>query len=130
MDENSFSICSGNKGGLWENIWFTSEKHEEKVSQIRECVSDKYNLKINLPLNDGETYLNTVDKYSLIGVYVQKNLDIHCLGGYIIGALDRLPAEGDYIDLPEVKIVVDEMNKNRIEKVRIFCKDLQTDSKS
>ena len=47
--------------------------------------------------------------------------DYDSLGGYIIEQLDRLPAEKDEIVLENgVRMVVDSLDKNRIEKVHIY----------
>ena len=47
--------------------------------------------------------------------------DYDSLGGYIIEQLDRLPDEKDEIVIEDgVRIVVDPLDKNRIEKVHIY----------
>lgn len=46
--------------------------------------------------------------------------DYDSLGGYIIGSLDRLPTKGDKVDAGKVTLVVDSMDKNRIDKVHIY----------
>lgn len=56
--------------------------------------------------------------------------DYDSLGGYIIGSLDRLPAKGDKVETNMVTLVVESMDKNRIDKVHIFIKDEQDDDDS
>ena len=47
--------------------------------------------------------------------------DYDSLGGYIIEHLDRLPDENDEINTEDkIRMVVDKMDKNRIEKVHIY----------
>ena len=47
--------------------------------------------------------------------------DYDSLGGYIIEQLDRLPDEKDEIVVENgIRIVVDSLDKNRIEKVHIY----------
>ena len=47
--------------------------------------------------------------------------DYDSLGGYIIEKLDRLPDEKDNVDVENgVRLVVDSLDKNRIEKVHIY----------
>ena len=56
--------------------------------------------------------------------------DYDSLGGYIIEQLDRFPEPGECITTPDqVRLVVDKIEKNRIESVHIFLPDLsdQTD---
>lgn len=48
--------------------------------------------------------------------------DYDSLGGYIIGSLDRLPTEGDKVDAGRITLVVDSMDKNRIDKIHIYLK--------
>ena len=42
------------------------------------------------------------------------------VGGFIIGLLDRLPEEGEEIEYENLKFKVEEIEKKRIMKVRIF----------
>lgn len=47
--------------------------------------------------------------------------DYDSLGGFIIGRLDRLPAEGDELTTEEgIRMVVEKLDKNRIEKVHLY----------
>ena len=47
--------------------------------------------------------------------------DYDSLGGYIIEHLERLPDEEDEINTPDnIRLVVDSMDKNRVEKVHIY----------
>ena len=50
--------------------------------------------------------------------------DYDSLGGYIIEQLDRLPDEKDEVLVQDgVRLVVDSLDKNRIEKVHIYLPD-------
>lgn len=47
--------------------------------------------------------------------------DYDSVGGFIIGQLDRLPVAGDEISTPEgIRMVVEKLDKNRIEQVHIY----------
>ena len=47
--------------------------------------------------------------------------DYDSLGGYIIGRLDHLPSEGEMVETEGgLKLKVDEMDKNRIDKVHLY----------
>lgn len=48
--------------------------------------------------------------------------DFDSLGGFMIDRLERLPAEGEEVDTEEVRLVVEKVNKNRIDKVHIYVK--------
>ena len=42
------------------------------------------------------------------------------VGGFIIEKLDRIAKSGDIVETPDVTLIVDSINKNRIEKVHII----------
>ena len=47
--------------------------------------------------------------------------DYDSVGGFIIGQLDRLPVTGDEITTSDgIRMVVDKLDKNRIERVHIY----------
>ena len=48
--------------------------------------------------------------------------DFDSLGGFMIDRLEHLPAEGEEVDTEEVRLVVENVNKNRIDKVHIYVK--------
>lgn len=48
--------------------------------------------------------------------------DFDSLGGFMIDRLGHLPAEGEEVDTEEVRLVVEKVNKNRIDKVHIYVK--------
>lgn len=52
--------------------------------------------------------------------------DYDSIGGFIMEHLDRLATDGDTVETPEVKLVVDSMEKNRIEKVHVYKRENET----
>lgn len=48
--------------------------------------------------------------------------DFDSLGGFMIDRLEHLPAEGEEVDTEEVRLVVEKVNKNRIDKVHLYVK--------
>ena len=48
--------------------------------------------------------------------------DFDSLGGFMIDRLEHLPAEGEEVDTEEVRLVVEKVNKHRIDKVHIYVK--------
>jgi len=67
---------------------------------------------------EGSTNLDDLNDRVELGL---ESEDYDSLGGYIIEKLDRLPDEKDEITLEDgVRIVVDTLDKNRIEKVHIY----------
>ena len=46
--------------------------------------------------------------------------DYDSIGGYVIGLLDHFPASGEEVKTPDgITLRVEEMHKNRIDKVRL-----------
>ena len=46
--------------------------------------------------------------------------ELDSVAGLIIEELGRIPEEKDEIEINQVKFIVEEVDKNRIKKVRIF----------
>ncbi len=46
--------------------------------------------------------------------------DYDSIGGLVIGLLDHLPEEGEEVSCDGIRLVVDKVDKNRIDKIRLF----------
>lgn len=73
----------------------------------------------NTYLVDGQLKLDDVNDHFDLKLASE---DYDSLGGFIIGSLDRLPVEGDKVETDSVTLVVDTMDKNRIDKIRVYIK--------
>lgn len=49
-----------------------------------------------------------------------ENDDIESIGGYVIAIIDRFPKKGETVEMGRAKFCIDEIDKNRIEKLRII----------
>ena len=58
-----------------------------------------------------------------------KSDDYESLGGYIMEQLDRLAKVGDIVETKELTLVVEKMDKNRIDKIHVFRKQVEEDEK-
>lgn len=56
-------------------------KHEQKVLELTKYIEQEYNINMNIPFNDGETWANTIDDYSLLAVSINRNWDVSCFSG-------------------------------------------------
>lgn len=95
---------------------------EEIVGEIR----DEYDAdeeKSNIRLNDNEYlvegHMRLDDLNDMLGTEFE-SLDYDSVGGFIIGQLNNLPKEGDSITIDNVRLVVESLDINRIEKVHIY----------
>ena len=46
--------------------------------------------------------------------------DYDSIGGLVIGLLDHLPEEGEEVNCDGIRLVVDHVDKNRIDKIRLY----------
>lgn len=85
----------------------------DEVDPFKEVSSNEY-------IVDGQIKLDDVNER--LGLSLESE-DYDSLGGFIIGFLDRLPDTGDKVETDTVTLIVDSMDKNRIDKIHIFVKN-------
>lgn len=83
------------------------DEHELEIEVIHE---DEY-------VVDGATKIDVVNE--MIGLKIETD-DFDSIGGYIIGEFGRLPEEGERIVHDNAEFIVELVEKNRIEKLRIL----------
>lgn len=94
---------------------------EEIVGEIR----DEYDADEEdafLILSDSEYQVDGQIKLEDLNELIQSHLsseDYDSLGGYIMEVLDRLPEEGDSVQVPGFVFTVESLDKNRIERIHI-----------
>lgn len=98
---------------------------EEIVGEIR----DEYDEDEKDPIqkiNDNEYVIEGMTKLDdlneLVGTKLESE-DYDSIGGLIIELLDRLPEKGDKINLPGIEMIVENVDKNRIETVHVYIRD-------
>ena len=100
---------------------------EEIVGEIHDEYDTNEEEEIFKKINEFEFVVEGSTNLDDLNDRVELNLeseDYDSLGGYIIEKLDRLPDEKDEVLLENgVRIVVDTLDKNRIEKVHIYLPD-------
>jgi putative hemolysin len=86
------------------------DEHDEEHEDIEVIKEDEYlvegSMKIDL-LND------------MIGTNIESE-DFDSIGGFVIGLLDRFPDVDEVIEYNNIRFVVEKVEKNRIEKMRIL----------
>ena len=107
---------------------------EEIVGEIHDEYDTNEEEEIFKKVNEYEFIIEGSTNLDDLNDRVELNLeseDYDSLGGYIIEKLDHLPDEKDEIILENgVRIVVDTLDKNRIEKVHIYLPDDFYDEKT
>lgn len=98
---------------------------EDLVEEIVGDISDEF--------DDGETEIERVrdneylidgsvridDLNELFSTHMESE-DVDSIGGYVIELLGRFPGEGEVVETDGLRIIVEAVDKNRIEKLRIY----------
>ena len=95
---------------------------EEIVGEIRdEYDADEENLiqRISPEEYVVEASVHLDDLNDLLGLSLESE-DYDSIGGFVIGMLDHLPAEGEEVCWQNLRLVVDQVEGNRIEKVHLY----------
>ena len=80
---------------------------EEEIEVIRE---DEY-------VVDGSARIQDVNDMLSIGI---ESEDFDSIGGYVIGLVGHLPQNGQVVEDGEIKFIIEEVDNNRIQKIRIY----------
>lgn len=86
------------------------DEYDDENKEIEVIKEDEY-------IVDGSAKLDVVSE--LIGVNMESE-EFDSVGGLIIGELGRFPEQDEEIVLNNIKFKVEEIDKNRVKKVRIF----------
>ena len=112
-DALKYIDCEKNSEILYNCVDFEVFNKENKDLLLRE----KLGIKEDEFVVDGSTRLEDVNE--MIGLHLESE-DFDTIGGYVIGILGSLPDGGEEVEENGIKIVVEEVDKNRIEKLRIY----------
>lgn len=83
------------------------DEHEKDIEVVKE---DEY-------IVDGGTRIDEVN--DMIGTSIESE-DFDSIGGFVLGIFGYLPQINDMIEFENIKFIVEEVDRNRIEKVRII----------
>lgn len=98
---------------------------EDLVEVIVGDIDDEYDEEEEeiVKINDKEYLVEGSTKISDVNEQLGINLEseeFDSIGGFIIGYLKRIPEENEIIEVENVKFKVESIDKNRINKIRIF----------
>lgn len=85
------------------------EYDEDEEDEVQELEPGEY-------LVSGSTRLDDLNER--LGLELESE-DYDSIGGLVIGLLDHLPEEGETVDYENLHLVVDHMDKNRIDQIRL-----------
>jgi len=86
------------------------DEYDDESSMIQVVKEDEY-------IVDGSAKLNDISE--LIGVSMESD-ELDSVGGFIIEELGRFPENNEEVIINNIRFVVEELDKNRIKKVRIY----------
>lgn len=95
---------------------------EEIVGEIDDEYDDEEDKEIEVIKEDeyivsGSTRIP--DLNDMIGINIESE-EFDSVGGFVIGQLGRFPEKSEEIQYQNIKFIVEDIDKNRIKKVRIF----------
>lgn len=98
---------------------------EDLIEEIVGEIEDEYDKQIEdvQVIEDNEYLVNggleLEDMNILLGTSIESD-DFDTIAGFIIDIIDRIPASGEVIDYGDYRFIVESIDKNRIDKVRII----------
>ena len=99
---------------------------EDLIEEIVGDIRDEYDYDEEdelRPINENEYIAEAHMKLDDLNDMLKINLsspEYDSVGGFIIEKLDRIAKSGDIVETPDVTLIVDSIDKNRIEKVHII----------
>ncbi|MDR7869327.1 MAG: hemolysin family protein [Tissierellaceae bacterium] len=86
------------------------DEYDKDIQEIDVIKEDEYLVNGNIKIED----LN-----DLIGIHLESD-DFDTIAGFVIGIVDRIPEEGEEIEFENIKFIIENIDRNRIEKIRIL----------
>jgi CBS domain containing-hemolysin-like protein len=86
------------------------EYDEDEENELVEVAPQEYLVEGSMKLDDLNDRLNLE----------LESEDYDSIAGLIIGLLDRLPEQGEEVVCNDIRLVVEALDKNRIDKVRMY----------
>lgn len=96
------------------------------LDEIRENEKDIVNIKNNVFIIEGSAKLDDVNE--ALGTKLE-NDDVESIGGFLIAYVDRFPEKGEIIDTDEARFEILNVDRNRIDKVKVFIKEKEIEEK-
>ena len=132
MRENSISLAIVlDEYGATVGLITLEDLLEEIVGEIRDEYDD-YEEDLVKKINDYEYIVEGSSKLEDLNDQIGLNLtseDYDSIGGIVIELLDRLPQEGESVTTDSgIRLVVDEVDKNRIDKVHIYLPETEEET--
>ncbi len=86
------------------------DEYDKEIKEIEVIKEDEY-------LVNGSVKIEVINE--LIGTHIESD-DYDTIAGFVIGIVDRLPESGEVIEYENIKFIIEAIDRNRIEKIRIL----------
>lgn len=86
------------------------DEYDKEIDDIEVVEEDEY-------LVNGNVRLEAINE--LIGTHIESE-DFDTIAGFVIGTFDKIPDQGEVIEYENIKFVIESIDRNRIEKIRII----------
>ena len=86
------------------------DEYDEEDDEIQVIKEDEY-------IVEGSTKISDVNE--MIGTRLESE-EFDSIGGFIIGHLGRIPEENEVVEVDNIKLCIESLDKNRIMKIRVF----------
>ena len=87
-----------------------ADEYDEDEEEIKIVKEDEF-------IVDGGTKIDDVNE--MLGINLESQ-DFETIGGFVTGVLGRFPKPGETIDVDGIIIIVEEIDKNRVTKVKVY----------
>lgn len=95
---------------LEEIVGEISDEFDDETEEIKIVKDDEF-------IVDGSAKISDVNE--IIGTNFESE-DFDSIGGYVVGVIGRFPEKGETIEENDIKFIIEETDRNRIEKMRIL----------
>ncbi|NLY44807.1 MAG: HlyC/CorC family transporter [Tissierella sp.] len=86
------------------------DEYDKEVEDIEVIQEDEY-------VVNGSVKLDAINE--LIGTHIESD-DFDTIAGFVIGIIDRIPELGEVIEFENIKFIIECIERNRIDKIRIL----------
>ncbi len=98
---------------------------EDLIEEIVGDIEDEYDKKINdiQVIKENEYVVNGNVRIDVINELIGTNIqseDFDTIAGFVIGVMDRIPQPGEVVEYQNIKFIIEGIDKNRVEKIRII----------
>ena len=86
------------------------DEYDKDIEDIKVIQEDEY-------VVNGNVKLEAINEF--IGTHIESD-DFDTIAGFVIGIVDKIPELGEVIEYENMKFIIEGVDRNRVEKIRIL----------